>query len=804
MNALWQDLSYGIRMLLKKPGFTVVAVLTLALGIGANAAIFSVVNAIVLKPTPYLNDPRLVFISSGDKQTDPQGYYGASPADFLDWHSNSKTFQQLAAYSPDGGLTLTGVERPEFFRGNRVSTNFFQVFGVKPLLGRSFLPEDGLVAAPKTILLSYGLWQRRFGGDPAIIGQSLGNTGVTVIGVMPPDFKYPTGAECWTPLARDANEMRTRANRYFSVVGSIKPDQTLESAQAEIKAIAAQLEVQYPGTNKNITVQVTSIHELRTRGARQSLLVLLGAVGCVLLVACANIANLLLARAGTRRKEMAIRLALGASRRQLLRQLLTESLLLAALGGAMGLLLGLWGLSALMRLLPEGDVLYFQLQERLGVDQAVLSFTLLISLLTGIFFGLAPAWQASNPAVNDELKEGGRGSDGARRQRLRSALVVSEIALAMVLLVGAGLLAGSFVRKSRVDLGFDAHRLFSTGMRIMPGKFPDDESRARYMKQMLDQVSQTPGVESAVATSGWIFPFLHLNFNIPSRPLPAAVDALYETVSPNYFRALRARLLAGREFDERDDTRSPAVAIINQTLARRYFGGEDPLNKRLSIVYFRRPIELEIVGVVADMNQGELGEPIIPQIYVPYLQRPWPSSGDLVVRAAHSDLSAVKKDVQRAILAVDRDQVFIQEPTAEEGLDYSLAGARFKTVLLVVFAALALSLAAVGIYGVMSYTVAERTREIGIRVALGAQAGAVLKMVIGQGMKLAMIGVGVGVVAALALTRLIKSSLYGVSATDPMTFIAIGLVIMAVALLACWIPARRATKVDPMVALRVE
>jgi predicted permease len=802
MQAIWQDICYGARMLLKKPGFTVVAVLTLALGIGANTAIFSVVNAILLKPTPYLDDPRLVFINSGDKQADPQEYYGASPADFLDWQANSKTFQQLAAYV-FGGVILTGVERPEYLRCSRVSTNFSQVFGVKPLLGRAFLPEDGLVAAPKTIMLSYGLWQRRFGGDPAIIGKSLGNTGMTVIGVIPPDFKYPTGSECWTPLARDSGEMRTRANRYFSVVGSIKSDQTLEGAQAEIKTIAARLEAQYPDTNKNITVQVTSIHELRTSGVKKSLFVLLGAVGCVLLVACANIANLLLARAGARRKEIAIRLALGASRWRLLRQLLTESLLLAALGGLLGLLLGLWGLAGLMRMVPEGLTSYFQLQERLGVDQTVLFFTLLISLLTGIFFGLAPAWQASNPAVNDELKEGGRGSDGMRRQRLRSVLVVAEIALAMVLLAGAGLLVNSFVRKSRVELGFDARSLFSMSISISASKFPDDASRARFTRQMLDQVSQTPGVESAVVTSGWIFPFLHFNFNIPSRPLPAAADALYETVSPNYFRALRAQIVAGREFDERDDARTPAVAIINQTLARRYFGGEDPLGNRLSMIILRQPIELEIVGVVADMNQGELGMPIIPQIYVPYLQRPWHASA-LIVRAAHGNLSAVKNDVQRAIWSVDRNQAFIQSTTAEEALNNSLAGSRFNTVLLVVFAALALSLAAVGIYGVMSYTVAERTREIGIRLALGAQTGVVLRLVIGQGMRLAVIGIGVGVVAALALTRLIRGSLFGVSATDPVTFSAIALVIMVVALLACWIPARRATKVDPMVALRLE
>jgi putative ABC transport system permease protein len=806
MQTLWQDLRFGARMLMKKPGFTLIAVITLALGIGANTAIFSVVNAVLLKPLPYLKEPRLVFIESGDKKADPREYFGASPADFLDWQANSRTFEQLAAYAPSDGFTLTGVERPEVFASSRVSSNFFQIFGAKPLLGRAFLPEDELASAPRTILLSHRLWQRRFGGDPGVIGQTLGNTGWTVIGVMPSDFKYPTHAECWTPIVREAGESSVRSTRYWVVFGLIKPDQSLESAQADIKAISARLEAQYPDSNKNITTHIFPVVERRTGGVRKSLFILLGAVGCVLLIGCANIANLLLARAGSRRKEMAIRLALGAPRRRLLRQLLIESLLLAALGGAAGLLLGQWGLDGLMRLLPQSYNAYYQLQDQLrpgSVDQTVLSFTLLISLLTGVLFGLVPAWQASNPAVNDELKEGGRGADGAPRQRLRGALVVAEIALAMVLLVGAGLLINSFVRMSRAELGFDPRNLFSMSVQTR-SKFPivgGDGLRARFVKQVFDQVSQTPGVESAVVTSGRIFPGLHFGFNIEGRPLAADADALYETISPNYFRALRSRMAAGREFDDRDDLRSPAVAIVNETLARRYFAGENPLGKRLSIAYMRQRIALEIVGVAADMKQGELGAPVIPQIYAPYLQRPWFSSA-IVVRAAHNDLSAVSNDAQRAIWAVDRDQGSTDIHTAEEALGNSLAAPRFYAALLGGFAALALSLAAVGIYGVMSYTVTERTREIGVRMALGARAGNVLKLVVGQGMTLALIGVAIGSGAAVALTRLMSSLLFGVSATDPMTFVVIAILLSVVALLACYIPARRAAKVDPMVALR--
>jgi putative ABC transport system permease protein len=808
MRTLWQDLRFGARMLIKRPGFTLIAVLTLALGIGANTVIFSVVNAVLLKPLPYLNGSRLVFIESGDKQSDPRGYFGASPADFRDWRENSRTFQSIAAYAPTDGFKMTGVERPEIFASSRISSNFLEVFGARPLLGRGFLPEDEQAAWPRAILLSYGLWQRRFGGDPGVVGQTLGNTGVTVIGVMPPDFKYPTYAECWTPLSRDTNEENIRASRYWAVVGLIKSDQTLESAQAELKAIAGRLEAQYPDSNKNITTNITPIVERRTQGLKERLFILLGAVGCVLLIACANIANLLLARGSGRRREMAVRLALGAPRRRLLRQLLIESLLLAAVGGAAGLLLGQWGLAGLMKLLPESYNAYYHIQDQLQtgiVDLTVLSFTLLISALTGVFFGLIPAWQASNPVVNDELKEGGRSADGSRGRRLRGALVVAEIALAMVLLVGAGLLINSFARMSRAELGFDPRNLFSISLQTRT-KFPiegGDELRARFVREVFDQVSQTPGVESAVVTSVGIFPVLHFGFNIEGRPLAADADALYETISPNYFRALRAGMVAGREFDERDDTRSPAVAIINETLARRYFAGEDPLGKRLSVVVGRRRAALEIIGVAADMKQGELGAPVIPQIYAPYLQRPWFSSA-VVVRAAHNDLGAVKNDAQRAIWAVDRDQASTRIQTAEEALNSSLAEPRLYAILLGVFAALALSLASVGIYGVMSYTVTERTREIGVRMALGAQAGNVLKLVIGRGMALALIGVTIGSVAAVGLTRLMSGLLFGVSPTDPLTFVVIALLLCVVALLACYIPARRAAKVDPMVALRWE
>ena len=802
METLFKDLRYGVRSLLKHPGFTATAVVTLALGIGLNTAIFSVVNAVLLKPVPYLNQPRLVVIESGNKQADAREFYGASPADFWDWQAQSKTFEQIAAYSPDGGLKLTGVEKPEFLAGTRVSTNFFQTFSAQPMLGRTFSLEDEAANAPDTIVLSYRLWQRRFGGDQKIIGRTLGNTGVTVIGVMPADFKYPSYAECWIPLSRNSSEMRNRANRYFITLGLIGSGQSSGSAQAELKTIANRLEAQYPESNKNITVQLTQLHDRRVRDIKKSLLILLGAVGFVLLVACANIANLLLARAAARRREMAIRLALGASSWQLLRQLLTESVVLAMLGGALGLLLGLWGMSGLMRLLPNSSD-YLQIKEQVGIDRVVLFFTVLISLLTGIIFGLVPAWQASRPAMNGALKESSRAADGSAHRRLRGALVVAEIAFAMVLLVGAGLLINSFVRMRQASLGFDSRNLLSISIGMPFNKFPDDASRVRFVKQIVDQAAQAPNVESAMVTSGAIFPFLHFNFNIVGRPLPADADALYETISPHYFRALRAQVLAGREFEDHDDANTSPVAIVNQTLARRYFAGEDPLGKRLSIIYLRKRVEFAVVGVVADLKQGELGAPVIPQIYVPYLQRPWLSSA-LVVRAGAGNLSTVQNDVQRAIWSVDPNQVPARIETAEQVLSTSLAEPRLYTSLLGIFAALALGLAAVGIYGVMSYAVTQRTHEIGIRMALGARGADVLKLVVKSGMTLALIGVAIGVVGAFALTRLMISLLFGVSPTDVTTFAMVCASLMAVALIACYIPARRATKVDPLVALRNE
>jgi len=797
---LWQDLRYAVRMLVKKPGFAFVAVITLALGIGANTAIFSVVNAVLLRPLPYLSSPRLVYIEEGDKTKGPEQFAGVSPADFWDWQEGSTSFEHLTGFS-GGAFTLTGIETPETFPATRVATNFFQTFGASPLLGRTFQPEDGRMKSTNTIILSHRLWQRRFGGDSKIVGQTLGDTGVVVIGVMPPDFKFPSQAECWTPLARDSGEMTLRAERYFNVIGLIKPGETAESAGAEMRAVAARLEAQYPNSNKNTTALVTSLRERMTRDVKKSLLILLGAVSFVLLIACANVANLMLARAAGRRRELAIRQALGATRWAIVRQLLAESLVLSLVGGIVGLLFALWGLDLLVGMLPE-NYAHHQLQDHVTIDAAVLLFTFGAALFVGLVFGLIPAWQASRPDVNEWLKEGGRGGEGLQNQRTRGLLVVSEVALSLVLLTGAALLIQSFVRLNRAELGFDPRGVIATDIAISPAKFREEPARVEFIRRMQEGVAAAPGVESVAVSSGLAFPYLYFPFNIEGRPMASDARVLYDSISPNYFRVLRSRVKAGREFTDLDRAGTPPVAIINETLARQYFADSEPLGEVISINYLGRRVKREIVGVVRDISQGELGK-VAPQIYVPYQQQTW-FGASLIVRRAAGDAEAVKRDVQSAVWAVDKTQPPAKFDAAEVLLGKSLAAPRLYTTLLGAFAILALVLAGVGIYGVMSYTVARRTREIGVRVALGAQRGDVLRLVVGQGMKRVLVGVGVGVGAAFALTRLIAGLLYGVSASDPLTFAGVSLLLALVALIACYIPARRATKVDPMVALRYE
>lgn len=819
MQTLRQDLRYGIRALAKNPGFIVVAVFTLALGIGANTAIFSVVNAVLLRPLPYKEPDRLIAAQSVNLQSGEK--FGVSPADYLDWRQQTQAFEQVALYT-FGAFSFKDTEHPEQVPGARVSTNFFQTLGVPPYLGRTFSPEEGQLNGAPAVVLSYKLWQRRFGGDRTIIGKTIESydpfsatqrtsngvstarsTGTTVIGVMPPDFKFPGYVELWTPLALDGGEMGYRASRYMQVIGRLKAGQTIEAAQADLKTIAGRLESQYPKDDKGWTVQLMPLRQHLVRDTRLPLLILLGAVGFVLLIACANVANLLLVRAASRRKEIAVRLALGASRWQLIQQLLIESLLLAFLGGTFGLLLASWGVDLFVRLLPQYGS--YRAPEDIHIDGAVLLFTFAISTLTGLIFGVIPGLQASRPALNQWLKESARGSgEGGRQPRLRSALVVSEIALALILLVGAGLLINSFVHLRSVDLGYDPHGLLSMWVTAPVERFRDAESKARFYQQMLDETARVPGVKAVSLTSSVPLGAIGLPFNIEGHPLPNGDGSTrYSAIAPNYFKVLDARLSTGREFDQHDDFRAAPVAIINETMGRQYFSGANPIGQKISLNYLGRKDVREIVGMVRDLKQDELGAAIKPEVFVPAAQQPW-FSHSLLVRTTEANLSTVKKSVQTAIWRVDADQAASQGRTVDQELTDMMAEPRLYAILLGTFAVIALLLAAVGIYGVMAYSVTQRTQEIGLRMALGAQMKDVLKLVLRNGMALALLGVGIGLVGAFALTRVLSKLLFGVTPTDTVTFVVVSSVLILVALCACYVPARRATKVDPLVALRYE
>jgi putative ABC transport system permease protein len=797
---LARDLRYAVRVLAKSPVFTAVSVLTLALGVGANTAIFSVVNAALLRPLPY-DATRLVAVESFNPQKESQAR-GVSPADYWDWKEQSRTLEQLTAYS-GGGIGLKESERVEVIPGAGVATNFFETFGVQPMLGRSFVGEEGFLNGPKVVILSHRLWQRRFGGDPQIVNRLIKTDegDVTVVGVMPPDFNYPKFAEAWTPMARDTVQMKYRASRYFRAIGRIKQGETIQSAQEEMETIAARLAEAYPRDNQGWTVRVTDWRGSLVRDSREALLILMGAVLCVLLIACTNVANLLLARATSRRKEMAIRLALGASRRALLRQLLVESLMLGLAGGALGVLLAIWGVEALVQSLPELNFTFQALSElrsEISIDWAVLLFALVASLLTGLGFGLVPAWQAAKTDVNESLKEGGRGPIGVGTQRARRALVVSEIAMAVVLLVGAWLMMTSFSRLLRVDPGYDPH-----GLMAMPLSFPEQNKYA-FARQVMERVLATPGVRSAALMSYPTLGGLNFPFNREDKPLPDGdVTVAYSAISPTYFRTLRTPLRAGREFADQDHADATGVAIINESMARQYFAGEDPIGRRIILNYLNKRLTREIVGVVGDIKQEEPSKPTKPEIYVPFAQLPW-FSGTLVVRSEGPDPLMVRGDVQQAIWSFSPGLPESKAEPFTKTLAGQVAEPRLYALLLSIFAAIALVLAAIGIYGVMAYTVTQRTQEIGIRMALGASPTNVLKLVIGQGMRLIVIGVMTGLIGALALTRLIRSLLFGVSTADPVTYCGVAVILVLAALLACWIPARRATKVDPMTALRSE
>jgi len=810
LETLLQDLRFGLQMLRKNPGFTLIAVLTLALGIGANTAIFSVVNAVLLRAFPYTDAERLVIVWErlGQDEQNP-----ISPANFFDWQEQQNVVAGMAAFN-DTRNSLGGDSAPEEVMGQFATDNLFSVLGVNALVGRTFAPEDSQPGRHTVVVLSYGLWQRRFGGDPNVIGRKVLLNAVdhTVIGVMPPDFKWhvrknsQTGqaAELWTPWAI-SNDVRQFRGRFIGAVARLKPGVSLLQARAAMDRIASRLAEQHPQFNRGAGINLVPLREQFAGELRRALLVLMGAVGFVLLIACANVANLLLARAAARQKEIAVRAAMGASRGRIVRQLLTEGLLLTGLGGAVGLLLARWGATALVNLSPPelGDF------QQVEISASVLGFTFVVALLTGVIFSLAPAFEASKVKLGETLKETGRNLAGnPRSQRLRSVLVVAEIALALVLLIGAGLLIRSFLRLQNVDTGFDARNVLTMRVALPLGRYDQDEKRLNFFTQALERMQSLPGVEAAGAIN--FTPFLGLGsetgFDIDGRAKPSPDQAAGVTsvciTDQNFFRALRIPLKRGRLFTEQEARERRNVVVINEALAGKYFPNENPLGKRIKIMMRPPHVMTEIIGVVGDVKHAQLDRAAEPMSYWPISQLPYPFM--TFALRMHGDASGVSAGVRNIIQTLDPQQPVGEVRTLDNLVGNSIARQRFNTLLLAVFAAVALLLSAIGIYGVMSFSVVARTHEIGIRAALGANASNILRLVLKRGMTLALAGVAVGLLAAMVLTRLMKTLLFGVSVTDPLTFVVITLLLTLVALLACWIPARLATKVDPMIALRTE
>ena len=811
MDSLIKDIRYGVRGLLKHPGFTAIVVITLALGIGASTAIFSVVDNVLLRRLPYRNAERIVAIEEMNRE----GTRGqVTSANFLDWRAQNTVFEHLAAIkTTTTNLALSDhAERIDLAQTN---TNFFDVFGVAPQYGRLFIPQDEQAGHEPVVIVSDTLWRRRFGSDPSLVGKQLTLDGrnFTVIGITPPGFQYPDKTELWVPPLKLVPELyanqdvtQTRGMGYLAAVALLKPGVTLPHAAAEMETITARLRQQYPTTNNRRFNRVVSLHEHLVGDTNKVLWLLLGAVTFVLLIGCANVANLLLASGAARQKEMAIRTALGASRWRVMRQLFTESTILALTGGAVGVLIAIWGLAAITKLLP-GD---FPRLNEIHLDLRILGFTFAASVLTGILFGLVPALQISRPDVQESIRETGRGASGSRRQnRFRQALIAGEIALCVVLLAGAGLLFRSFLRLQSVNTGFVSGQVLTARLTPSGTSYNNQADYDKFYNQVIEKVSAIPGVQDA-----GLINTLPLDkgpttgFRVEGRPVltPDKWPMVnYRAVSPNYFRAMGIPVVQGRAYTERDNSNAPAVMIINQQTAREIFPDENPVGKRITfgnVDQNQQPVWFEIVGVVANVRSLELREESQSEIYFSSLQDYW-AAMSLVVRST-VEPSSLSAAVRQAVNEVDKSVPVSQVKTMDKVVSESITQPRFNLFLLVLFSTVAMLLSAAGIYGVTAYTVSQRTRELGIRLALGAQVGDVLKMILAQGMAVIGVGLVLGLAAAFGLMRLLRSLLFGIGENDPLTFVAITIVLLIVALIACYIPARRATKVDPLEALRAE
>ena len=800
---IMRDISYSLRILLKNYAFTIVVILTLALGIGANTAIFSFANGILLRPLPYPQSDRLAVL---DETALKRGIDSMSVSfpNFLDWREQNKVFEDIGTYYGTSRFSLSGAGEPIEIRGCYISHGLFEILRVSPQLGRTFTANEDRPDEDAVVILGNDLWQRNFGGDAQIVGRKvmISNRPRTVVGVMPPGYRFPDVAELWVPLALTTKTF-TRTDHGLNAIARLKDGVSFAEAQTEMNNIAARIEQQNPVTNEGLGVKVMSLHENLTGDYRQALLILLGVVGCVLLVACVNVANLMLARATARQKEFALRAALGAGRWRIMRQLLVESLLLAIVGGALGFALSLWALNLLLHAIP----IKLPFWMNFGLDLRVLGFTIAITLLTGLIFGGIPALQTSRVDLNDTLKEGGRGS-GSVRSRTRSLLVVTEIAMSLVLLVGAGLMIQSLVRLRHVNIGLDAKNVLTATVILPRAKYAEGEPRATFFKQLVERVRGLPGVQAASATAtlplaggGWGRSLTVEGF--PVLPVGQAPMIQHTVVTPGYFRTMGITLLAGRDFNDADAKDAPDVTIIDERLAREYWPNDSPIGKR---VRFGPPEDNEpwhtVIGVVSAVRHQRMQEDTRKSVYLPHSKIP--VTGLTLVARTSSDPKDLVAAIRREVAQLDSDLPVSEISTMEEVVAESIWQPRLYATLFAVFAGGALILALIGIYGVMAFLVQTRTHEIGVRMALGATARDVFKLIVGRGMKLTAVGVLVGIGGAIALTRLMHSLLFNTSATDPITFILISLLLSLAAFLACYIPARRAAKVDPLVALRYE
>jgi len=813
MEMFWQDLRYGLRMLLKAPSVSIVATIALALGIGANTAIFSVVNGVLLRPLPFANSEALMNVWETDTT---RGYKrgSASYLNFADWREQNHVFERMASYHTSDFI-LTGRGDSSRLQGAVVNADLFPLLGVAPVIGRSFRSEeDAPGESGRVVMLSQQLFQQRFNSDPNIVGQPMTLDGkvFTIVGVMPRAFQFPVQndpVELWTTVAIDREGAdpitNERGAHYMNVIARLKPGISKTQAQAEMTSISARLEQQYPDKNLHKSTSVEPTLEALVGDIRPALLILLGAVGCVLLIACANVANLLLARAMSRHKEMAIRAALGASRMRVVRQLLTESVVLSLAGGALGLFLAVWWSDLLLALGKQNIPRALQV----GLDWRVLTFTLAVSVLTGVVFGLVPALHSSKTELTEALKEGGRaGGEGARRNRTRGVLVVVELAIAVVLLVGAGLLIQSLWRLRNVSPGFQSQNLLTFVVGIPEVKYPT-EKQDQFYRDLVVRLQALPGVTSATSViplplSGDMF---SISFETEGRPEAKGnqPSADFFAISDDYFKTLGVPLIKGREFNQRDGAKASGVVIVNQAFVKKFFPNEDPVGKRIKPGISTSDAEpgwREIIGIVGDVRNRNLSSDLRAGYFVPQAQVPF-NQMTMVVRTAN-DPHALIASVQNEVHAMDKEVPVFNVKTMEEYISNTVAAPRFNATLLMIFAIVALILTIVGLYGVMSYSVAQRTNEIGIRMALGAQTRDVVVMIVSQGFKLVLLGLGIGLLGAFALTRVIASLLFGVTAKDPITFASVAVLLAIVALLACYIPARRATRLDPLQALRYE